>query len=507
MPDCPPDHAQNLANIQPQSTRSGSPAELGVGDDAELARDPAKTGSHNRDQPSAADYDPTADMQADKLRDMEHHENFVAAKVDKEKNADASQVSTTRGSLDLTSSSKSHKSAAEYDMFAESDDDDDMFAADDSDRVQQGPARAAQELNAGMLDDWDTPDGYYKIWLGELLDRRYSVKGRLGTGMFSGVVRAHDERTRKLVAIKIIRNNESMRKAAATEVDVLNRLKEKDEGDYQHIVRLDRSFEHKGHLCMVFENLDTDLRSFLKKVGRNTGLTLPIVRRCARQMFAALKLLQDANLVHADLKPDNILLSSDRNRLKICDLGSAINLSDVDANEPRPYLASRFYRAPELILGLKYDFAIDMWSIGCTLFEIFTGSILFNGPHNNAMLYSMMECRGPLPKRLLKRANDIRVNLNGRIDFPFNDEVDKFMVIKQDKTSGRELVEWTPLTKITKPGSDLRSRLYDGIDEKSLSSNDRKEYHSFYDLLDKCLHFYPDRRIKPEDAMKHPFFR
>jgi serine/threonine-protein kinase PRP4 len=110
------------------------------------------------------------------------------------------------------------KSKDDFDMFAE--DDDDMFAEDPApttkphafiDEVAKAvPIPKAKELDVGMLDNWDDIEGYYRIILGELLNSRYHVQANLGKGMFSGVVRATDTNTNKLVAIKLIRNNETM---------------------------------------------------------------------------------------------------------------------------------------------------------------------------------------------------------------------------------------------------------------------------------------------------------
>lgn len=88
-----------------------------------------------------------------------------------------------------------------------------------------------------------------------------------------------------------------------------------------------------------------NLREVLKKFGRDVGINLKAVRAYAHQMFLGLSLLRKCNILHADLKPDNVLVSESRNLLKICDLGSA---SDASENEITPYLVSRFYRAPEI---------------------------------------------------------------------------------------------------------------------------------------------------------------
>jgi serine/threonine-protein kinase PRP4 len=114
---------------------------------------------------------------------------------------------------------KPKQSQDEFDMFAEEDDD--MFAENhvpngkpqthtSEDVAVAVPIPQAKELDVGMLDNWDDGEGYYKIILGELLNGRYHVQSNLGKGMFSGVVRAMDVTTKKLVAIKLIRSNETM---------------------------------------------------------------------------------------------------------------------------------------------------------------------------------------------------------------------------------------------------------------------------------------------------------
>lgn len=88
-----------------------------------------------------------------------------------------------------------------------------------------------------------------------------------------------------------------------------------------------------------------NLRDVLKKYGKDVGISIKAVRVYAQQLFLSLSLLKRCNLLHADIKPDNILVTESKNVLKLCDLGSA---SDVSDNEITPYLVSRFYRAPEI---------------------------------------------------------------------------------------------------------------------------------------------------------------
>lgn len=95
-------------------------------------------------------------------------------------------------------------------------------------------------------------------------------------------------------------------------------------------------------------------------------------------------------------------MSEGFSQLKICDFGSAFKENAPD-NDPTPYLVSRFYRAPEIILGFEYDRAVDLWSIGCCLYELFTGRVTFPGCNNNEMLRLMMEVKGGLPQKLIRR--------------------------------------------------------------------------------------------------------
>jgi serine/threonine-protein kinase PRP4 len=115
-------------------------------------------------------------------------------------------------------------------------------------------------------------------------------------------------------------------KAGQKEVQILNRLRQSDPDDKKHVVRLERTFEHRGHLCLVFESLRSllssiysnvvlmsspysmNLRDVVKRFGKDVGLNIRAVRAYAQQLFLALSLLRKCNIMHADIKPDNILV-------------------------------------------------------------------------------------------------------------------------------------------------------------------------------------------------------
>ena len=167
-------------------------------------------------------------------------------------------------------------------------------------------------------------------------------------------------------------------------------LNQSDIHDKKNCIRLKDSFEYNSHLCLVYECMEMNLRETLNKFGRGIGLSLDGVCLYGRQLFTALSHLHRHGYIHADLKPDNIMVSTDTKHIKLCDFGSSITPQET-MQMTSDCLVSRFYRAPEVIIGCRpLDGAIDIWSAAATLFELFTGKFLFGGTSNNHMLQLIM---------------------------------------------------------------------------------------------------------------------
>ncbi|CAE7100907.1 unnamed protein product [Rhizoctonia solani] len=466
------------ANAASAASENGQATPSDKGGIFSLTKTNKETSNGNEEGTSAAEYDPTLDWREDQARRAAHQTQAEIADGIGERGAvpdDSMQVDD------------------------EDDDLDDMFAVGSrkiklsAPKTTNAPAPvvAAPALNM----EADDPEGYYQIILGELLDNgKYQVFSILGKGMFSAVVRARvvDDPSGREVAIKIIRSQESMYKAGQKEIQILNKLAQADPEDKKHVIRLDSSFEHRGHLCLVFESLSMNLRDVIKKFGKDVGLNIRAVRAYAHQLFLALSLLKKANIMHADIKPDNILVSENKTVVKLCDLGSA---SDISENDITPYLVSRFYRAPEIILGLPYDASIDIWSIGCTLYELYTGKILFPGRTNNQMLLHMMELKGRFNTKMIRKAKFGDVH--------FDESAGVFLSAETDRITGADVIK---RVTIAKPSKDVRGRILAAGGGK-LSDEENKLTMSFVDLLDKCLTLDPTRRITPKEALMHPFVR
>ncbi|KAH8345779.1 hypothetical protein KR067_004003, partial [Drosophila pandora] len=396
--------------------------------------------------------------------------------------------------LDNSGNAKNSKDAGkekrnEWDMFADQDVDSNF---DVSRRLSPNTIvqNKHQHENPALTDNWDDAEGYYRVRIGEVLDNRYLVNGYTGQGVFSNVVRGRDQaRGQANVAIKIIRNNEIMHKTGLRELEILKKLNDADPEDRFHCLRLYRHFFHKQHLCMVFEPLAMNLREVLKKYGKNVGLHIKAVRSYTQQLFLALKLLKKTGILHADIKPDNILVNENNLILKLCDFGSASGISD---NEITPYLVSRFYRAPEIILGIPYDYGIDTWSAGCTIYELYTGKILYSGKSNNQMLKFFMDVKGKIPNRIVRK---------GQFKEQHFDQSCNFLYHEIDKLTEREKIVVMP---VIKPSRSLQQEL---IADQNLPDDQHRKVTQLKDLLENMFALDPAKRISLNQALMHPFIQ
>ena len=213
---------------------------------------------------------------------------------------------------------------------------------------------AADIENEALKDNWDDAEGYYCSYAGEIFGYKYRVVKENGKGVFSTVLCCVDTETNETVAIKVLRSIEKMKNDAKNELSLLEEIKSKDPQNTKHCIPVYKSFIYRNHLCIVFPYLSLNLRDTLKKYGVGTGLSLMAVQAFGRQLFLALLHIKKLGIVHADIKPDNIMLKHNNSSLiQLTDFGNSFHEDDAD-NLPTPYLCSRFYRAPEIILGLKY---------------------------------------------------------------------------------------------------------------------------------------------------------
>uniref|UniRef100_A0A3Q3H2M2 non-specific serine/threonine protein kinase n=1 Tax=Kryptolebias marmoratus TaxID=37003 RepID=A0A3Q3H2M2_KRYMA len=346
-------------------------------------------------------------------------------------------------------------------------------------------------------------EGDYQLVQHEVLcsmTNTYEVLEFLGRGTFGQVVKCWKRGTNEIVAIKILKNHPSYARQGQIEVSILARLSTESADDY-NFVRAYECFQHKNHTCLVFEMLEQNLYDFLKQ-NKFSPLPLKYIRPVLQQVATALMKLKSLGLIHADLKPENIMLvdpSRQPYRVKVIDFGSASHVSKAVCST---YLQSRYYRAPEIILGLPFCEAIDMWSLGCVIAELFLGWPLYPGASEYDQIRYISQTQG-LPAEYLLSAGTKTTRF-------FNRDPDSTYPLWRLKTPEDHEGETGIKSK------EARKYIFNCLDDMAqvnmtsdLEGSDllaeKADRREFIDLLTKMLTIDADKRITPIETLNHPF--
>ncbi|XP_068426994.1 homeodomain-interacting protein kinase 1-like isoform X1 [Clinocottus analis] len=346
-------------------------------------------------------------------------------------------------------------------------------------------------------------EGDYQLVQHEILcsvSCSYEVLEFLGRGTFGQVAKCWKRGTNEIVAIKILKNHPSYARQGQIEVGILNRLSAENADEY-NFVRSYECFQHKGHTCLVFEMLEQNLYDFLKH-SKFSPLPLRHIRPILQQVATALMKLKSLGLIHADLKPENIMLVDPLRqpyRVKVIDFGSASHVSKAVCST---YLQSRYYRAPEIILGLPFCEAIDMWSLGCVIAELFLGWPLYPGASEYDQIRYISQTQG-LPAEYLLSAGTKTSRF-------FNRGPDSSYPLWRLKTPSEHEMEMGIKSK------EARKYIFNCLDDMmqvNLSSHlegtdmlaEKADRREFIDLLKRMLRLDADKRITPTKTLGHPF--
>ncbi|XP_014666009.1 PREDICTED: cyclin-dependent kinase-like 5 [Priapulus caudatus] len=185
-------------------------------------------------------------------------------------------------------------------------------------------------------------------------------------------------------------DNNEVRRTTMRELKMLRMLK------LENIVELKEAFRRRGKLYLVFEYVDRNMLQELEQLPKGAGLPSDKIRSYVYQLVKAVHWCHNHDIIHRDIKPENLLISSN-DVLKLCDFGFARTTQGEQTANYTDYVATRWYRAPELLLGGSYGKAVDVWSIGCILGELSDGRALFPGESEIDQLYTIQRVLGPLP--------------------------------------------------------------------------------------------------------------
>ncbi|KAI0781247.1 hypothetical protein BD413DRAFT_462400 [Trametes elegans] len=335
---------------------------------------------------------------------------------------------------------------------------------------------AHSEKKMATLDNTTNNHGYddergdYLVVHHDHLAYRYEVIATLGKGSFGQVLHCRDHGTGESVAIKIIRNKKRFHHQALVEIKILENLRKWDAEEKHHVLKMTEHFYFRGHLCIATELLSINLYELIK-ANNFHGFTTALIRRFTNQMLQSLALMRHHRIVHCDLKPENVLLRHPaKSAIKVIDFGS----SCFEHEKIYTYIQSRFYRSPEVILGMNYHMAIDMWSLGCIMAELYTGFPIFPGENEQEQLACIMEVLGVPDKDFVNRSSRKRLF--------FADTTGAPRPVVNSKGKRRRPGTKTLAQALKNPQDDL-----------------------FVDFISKCLVWDPERRLKPQAALRHPY--
>lgn len=278
----------------------------------------------------------------------------------------------------------------------------------------------------------------------------------IGQGTFGVVYKAEDIAAKKVVAIKKVYQDP---KYSNREFKVVIEL------DHPNCIKVHHYFfsQKEDNSKDVYLNLVMDfipdtlykiLRFYFKK---SYDFPNALGKIYSYQMFRALAYIHNISICHRDIKPQNILINIQDHKLVLCDFGSAKILKPGEGSVA--YICSRYYRAPELILGEDYyNVAIDMWSIGCVIAEMFIGEPIFCGKNSKDQFLKIMHVLGtPSSADVKSMCENVTVNL--------------------------------PAMK----GIGLKKKL-------------KNPDPLLVDLLSKILVYNPKKRPRPFELLAHPYF-
>ena len=224
------------------------------------------------------------------------------------------------------------------------------------------------------------------------MHNKFDVIGIVGEGAYGIVYKCRNKETKEYVAIKKFKESEDeiVKKTMRRELKVLQILKN------DNIVEFKQAFKQKGNLYLVFEFIDKNLLELLEQSP--TGLSPQLIKNLIFQLCKAVKYLHDQNIIHRDVKPENLLIDNKMN-LKLCDFGFARKILNNKNENLTDYVATRWYRSPELLItGGIYGPEVDYWAIGCIMGELADGKPLFPGENEIDQIHCIQKVLGNLPE-------------------------------------------------------------------------------------------------------------
>lgn len=260
---------------------------------------------------------------------------------------------------------------------------------------------------------------------------------------------------------------------------------------HPNVVQFKEAFKRDKKLHIVFEYVDQTVLEMLENSNDALGLDLEVIRKLIFQVLKALEYLHENKIIHRDVKPENLLVNK-KGTLKLCDFGFARKISGlsgrgfciwilragVTVEELTDYVATRWYRSPELVVTNRYSFPVDIWSVGCILGELIDGEPMFPGDDALDQLVKIYQNVGPMHRKLLKQMESM-----------FGANAYKLMGSKHKNLEPLEIcrrkMKARYKKKINATALDLLTRLLDNNPETRPTAKEALRHEWFSDLVMK----------------------
>ncbi|EGT47925.1 hypothetical protein CAEBREN_07646 [Caenorhabditis brenneri] len=344
-----------------------------------------------------------------------------------------------------------------------------------SDKETGNESASSHSSTADSDESFDFGEnGYFSVQDGQCLKNRYEILSLLGSGGFATVHKVHDSETKTTVAMKIGRSGEMDNETCEKEIEMLELVS----SGHENIVQFTSHFSVCGpygkHFVMVFELLDTDLFTILASTSAEKRLSLDTVRRFSKDILNGLNYIHTkCGVVHCDIKPENIMISR-TGTLKIGDFGLAV----LNSEGCTFTVGTCHYRAPEIFLNSKISFSADLWSFGCTLFEMITRKKLFQCPNECDKIQHMKKIAGTTGEIIYQQFFKRTSQNDDNFEMVFGKHT-VFVSNAKPWLNPELLNVWHPMME--------------------------QEAKEVSDLLKKILKSDPKKRLTAKKAMEHPF--
>lgn len=228
--------------------------------------------------------------------------------------------------------------------------------------------------------------------------RAYKKLEKLGEGTYGRVYKARHNGNGQFVALKQVKldpNEEGIPATTLREISILKELQHKT------IVKLHDQIYENGELYLVFEYMPFDLKAYLDKAFKEQGgMSAPLLQRFLYQLITSVYICHTNRVLHRDLKPQNFLVDTKTNTLKLCDFGLGRE-HGLPITKLTHEVVTLWYRPPEVLMGQEvYTGAVDMWGVGCLFVEMATNRALFPGDSEIDQLFQIFRVMGTPNERV-----------------------------------------------------------------------------------------------------------